>query len=205
MRDFVTDPIDPLIAKLLRREPVMCPPEEKVEQVLRRMREHSIGSMIVVDPDRVPLGILTLRDVVDRVVLEPAALDLPIARVMTPRPITLPLESTAYAAALTMIRHGVRHIILMDGRQLAGIVSERDLFGLHTTGVQHLSEAIRKAEDLPAIEQFGRNIGDIGREMLSQGVAAGPSPPSSHRSTISLPSASSISNSGRWRCAIAGS
>ena len=139
MRDCVTEAIDPPLAKLLRREPVACAPDEKVAQALRRMRELGIGSMIVVDADRVPLGILTLRDVVDRVVLEPGALDAPIARVMTPRPVTLPLDATAYGAALAMIRHGVRHIVLVDGARLAGIISERDLFGLQSTGIRHLS------------------------------------------------------------------
>ena len=174
MRDSGIDSIDTPLARLLRRAPVSCAPEEKVAQALRRMRELGIGSMIVVDPDRVPVGILTLRDVADRVVLEPGALDAPIARVMTPRPITLPLEATAYGAALAMIRHGVRHIVLVDGGRLAGIVSERDLFGLQSTGIRHLSAAIRGAEDLPAIEQFGRGIGDLGRKMIAQGVAVGP-------------------------------
>lgn len=173
MRDYGTEAVDPPLAKLLRRSPIACGPQEKVAQALARMRELGIGSMIVIDPDRVPLGILTLRDVVDRVVLEPGALDAPIAQVMTPRAVTLPITATAYGAALAMIRHGVRHIVLVDGARLAGIISERDLFGLQSTGVRHLSEAIHGAEDLPAIEQFGRDINDLGRRMLAQGVGVG--------------------------------
>jgi CBS domain-containing protein len=174
MRDFVTNAIDPPLRNLLRRAPAACGPDEPVARALRRMRELAIGSMIVVDADRVPLGILTLRDVVDRIVMEPGALDAPIGRVMSPRPVTLSLDSTAYSAALAMIRHGVRHIVLVDGARLAGVVSERDLFGLQSTGIRHLSEAIRGAGDLPAIEQFGRDISDLGRKMLAQGTAVGP-------------------------------
>ena len=158
----------------MRRAPVTCPPEEKVAEALRTMRELAIGSIIVATPDGRPLGILTLRDVVDRVVLEPGALEAPIARVMTPRPIMLPLYATAYAATLAMIRQGVRHVVLMDGDRLAGVVSERDLFGLQSTGVRHLSTAIRGADNLPAIEQFGRDIKMLARKMLAQGVAIGP-------------------------------
>lgn len=138
------------------------------------MREFAIGSIIIASPDRKPLGILTLRDVVDRVALEPGALEAPIARVMTPRPITLPLQASAYSATLAMIRHGVRHVVLMDGERLAGIVSERDLFGLQSTGMRHLSTAIRGAQDLPAIERFGHDIKELARKMLAQGVAMGP-------------------------------
>lgn len=174
MQESPTDSIDPSLATLLRRAPIACAPEEPVGQALRTMRELAIGSMIVVDADAHPLGILTLRDVVDRVVLQPGALDAPIERVMTPRPVTLPLDATAYSAALAMIRHGVRHIVLVDGGRLAGIVSERDLFGLQSSALRHLSVAIRGAENLVAIEQFGHDIGDLARRMLAQGVAAGP-------------------------------
>jgi CBS domain-containing protein len=174
MPDLATDFLDPPLAALSLRAPVACAPEESVGQALRRMRDLGIGSMIVTGPDRVPLGILTLRDVLDRVSLETGALQAPISRFMTPNPITLPHDAGAYAAALAMIRHSVRHIVLVDGGRLAGVVSERDLFGLHSTGVRHLSEAIRRAEDLTAIEQFGRDIGELARKLLAQGVAAGP-------------------------------
>ena len=174
MQESAIESIHTPLAELVGRAPVTCPPEEKVAKALRTLRELAIGSIIVASPDGRPLGILTLRDVVDRVVLEPGALEAPIAQVMTPRPITLPLQATAYAATLAMIRQGVRHVVLMDGDRLAGIVSERDLFGLQSTGVRNLSTAIRGANNLPAIEQFGREIKLLARKMLAQGVAIGP-------------------------------
>jgi CBS domain-containing protein len=174
MQESATDSIHTPLAKLLRRAPITCPPEQKVAQALRAMREFSIGSIIVASADRKLHGILTLRDVVDRIALEPGTLEAPIARVMTPRPITLPLQATAYSALLLMIRQGVRHVVLMDGEQVAGVVSERDLLGLQSTSMRHLSTAIRGAESLPAIERFGHDINELARRMLAEGVAVGP-------------------------------
>jgi CBS domain-containing protein len=174
MPESAIDSIHTPLAKLVRRAPVTCPPQEKVAEALRAMRESAIGSIIVAGADRKPLGILTLRDVVDRVVLEPGALEAPIASVMTPRPITLPLQATAYSALLVMIRQGVRHVVLMDGERLAGVISERDLFGLQSTSMRQLSTAIRGAESLPAIERFGHDIKELARRMLAEGVAMGP-------------------------------
>jgi CBS domain-containing protein len=135
------------------------------------MRDLAIGSMVVVSPDRIPIGILTLRDIADRVALESGVVDGPIERVMTPHPVTLPVTETAYRAALTMIRHGVRHIVLVEGGRLVGIVSERDLFGLQSSSVRELSAAIKGAVDLDAIERFGRDINGLARKMFEQGVA----------------------------------
>jgi len=138
------------------------------------MREHSIGSMIVVNKANEPTGILTLRDVVDRVALVPGALDARIEQYMTPNPVTLPVQDTAYAAALAMVRHGVRHIVLVDGGKLAGLVSERDLFGLQSTGVRYLSAEIKGAKDHSAVSRFGGDIRDLACRMVTQGVAVGP-------------------------------
>ena len=162
------------LARFAQRSPVCCPPQTPVRSALETMRRLVIGSMIVVDEARTPLGILTLRDVVDRIALEPPALDAPIARYMTSPPVTLDQARSAYDAALVMIRHGVRHVILVNDARVAGIVSERDLFGLQSTGVRHLSTAIKGAHDLAEVEAFGRDIGALARQMVAQGAATGP-------------------------------
>jgi CBS domain-containing protein len=173
MPESVTEPLALTLGQVMKRPPVACLPGETVRCAIQSMRELSIGSMVVVDAGRIPIGILTLRDIADRVVLVPGAVDGPIERVMSPNPVTLPVGETAYRAALTMIRHGVRHIVLVEGGRLAGIVSERDLFGLQSSSVRELSAAIKGAADLDAIERFGRDITDLARKMFEQGVAVG--------------------------------
>jgi CBS domain-containing protein len=173
MPESVTDALTVALTRVMKRAPVSCPPGEHVRDAIERMRSLGIGSVIVVNKEGVPLGILTRRDVIARVVLEPGALDAPIERVMTRDPITLPANATAYQAALAMIRHGIQHLVLVDEDRLAGVISERDVFGLQSTDVRRLSAAIQGAQDLDAIEQFGRGIGDLSRRMLAQGVAVG--------------------------------
>lgn len=174
MPEFVTDTADPPVASLLRRAPVSCMPDTCVADALRTMRAQRIGSIIVTDAESVPVGILTLRDVLDRIALDPATLDAPISSKMTQNPLTAPLETNAYQMALAMIRHGVNHIVLVNNRRLAGLISARDLFGLQSASLRQLSTAIQGAQDLPAIEAFGRDIGALARKMLAQGVATGP-------------------------------
>lgn len=171
MLESITEPLALTLGQMMKSPPVACLPGESVRRAIQTMRELAIGSMVVVSPDRIPIGILTLRDIADRVALESGAVDRPIERIMTPHPVTLPVTETAYRAALTMIRHGVRHIVLVEGGRLAGIVSERDLFGLQSSSVRELSAAIKGAADLDAIERFGRDINGLARKMFEQGVA----------------------------------
>ncbi len=53
-------------------------------------------------------------------------------------------------------------------------MSERDLFGLQSTGIRHLSTEIKGAKDLSAINRFGADIRDLACRMVAQGMAVGP-------------------------------
>ncbi len=174
MPDFVTEGADAPAAGLLRRAPVSCTAATSVAAVLKIMREQRIGSMIVADASARPLGIFTLRDMLDRVALEPHAMAAPIGDHMSAPPITADADSGTYQVAVSMIRHGVSHVVLVRQGRLAGLISARDLFGLQSATLRQLSTSIRGARDLAQIEAYGRDIGILARKMLTQGVAAAP-------------------------------
>lgn len=169
------DPAAIRLQTLLRRALETCPPQTPVRRALETMRDRRIGAMVVVNESGIPLGILTLRDVVDRVALEHEVLAAPIEQVMTRNPVGLSSSATAYEAARLMVRAGVRHVVVLDPEgRASGIVSERDLFGMQTTGVRHLSLEIRGAQDVAQVQAFGAEIHGVARSMLRQGAAVGP-------------------------------
>ena len=54
--------LDQPLASFVNREPVSCAPDTPIRAVLDTMGRESIGAMVVVDSDRRPLGVFTLRD-----------------------------------------------------------------------------------------------------------------------------------------------
>ena len=51
------------LSQVIRREPVTCPPHISVREVLGRISQQKVGSMVIADPQtNEPLGIFTLRD-----------------------------------------------------------------------------------------------------------------------------------------------
>jgi CBS domain-containing protein len=162
------------LAAFAGREVLTCPPTTPTRVALETMRHHAIGSIVITTDARAPLGILTLRDVLDRIVLTDGALAAPVSRFMTADPVHLSMRESPYEAARLMVRHGVRHVVLVDGGKISGIVSERDLFGMQSTGVRHLSTAIKGATSLDEVERFGREISALACQLVTQGVAIGP-------------------------------
>ncbi len=93
------------------------------------MRDWSVGAVLITDQDRLA-GIFTERDMIDRVVAcdrEPKTTSL--AEVMTQDPSTISPEATAPEALRLMADGGYRHLPVVAGKCLVGIVSRRDFFG----------------------------------------------------------------------------
>lgn len=102
--------------------------DASVREAAHLMAERAIGAIMVVEDLRL-VGIFTERDVAVRVVA--AGLDADATKlgaVMTPDPDTLKPTDSVRTALDLMKQHGYRHLPVVQGRKLVGIVSIRDLY-----------------------------------------------------------------------------
>lgn len=160
------------LERLCRQTPVSCAPDTPLRQALESMHRLRIGSMLVVDEDRHPVGILTRYDVLDRVALAGVSLDVPMSAVMVGPVHTLESDRSAQEAALLMSAKGIRHVPVTRQGRLVGIVSERDLYALQRMSLNQVSERIRQASDTAALQLAARDIREFARHLLGQGVQA---------------------------------
>ena len=160
------------LRKAVRHTPVTMPDSASVRDVLEAMKSRRIGSIVLVGSDARPTGIFTQTDVLNRVALSGKPLERPISQVMTAHPAALTADSPLSAAAELMARKGFRHLLVMDGGALIGVISERDLFGLQRLSMQGLRKDIAKAETIEELAHAAREVRSLGAAMLGQGVAA---------------------------------
>ena len=160
------------LSAVIRREPIAVPLQTTVREALELMERMHISSIVVADPGaRVPLGIFTLQDLVRRVTLPGGDLQQPIACVMTSGLITLEPQASAHQAVLAMARHGVRHVVVVDGAgRLVGVVTQNDLFGLQRAGVKEISDEIGAARDPKGLRRAAATIHRLADGLLMQGV-----------------------------------
>ena len=110
-----------------RRRPVVASPEETVQAAAARMTEEACGSVLVCDGDRLR-GIFTERDLMTRVVgrgLDPRTTRL--EQVMTRDPDRIEGTATAQEALRRMDELGCRHLPVVEGGHVLGVISMRDL------------------------------------------------------------------------------
>jgi CBS domain-containing protein len=160
------------LAEFVAREPVTCGTDMTLREALKRMREASVRSIIVVDESSAPIGVFTLNDLRDRVVLKELSLDVPIAQVMTRDPTTLPADSTALEAMQQMAAGGFHQMIVTDRGRVFGTVAEHDLFALQRVSLRQIHHAIRSARTISSMAQVAGDIRNLANNLLAQGVSA---------------------------------
>ena len=160
-----------LLSTLLRKTPVTCAAGASLRDALTCMRDKRIGSIVAVGDDGQVTGILTERDVLDRVVLGDVALDGSLGAVMTPDPVTVDENASAFDAALMMAQHAIRHLPVTRAGRLIGVVSERDLFSLQRIGMREVGRAINHAKDAESLARAAADVRILARNLRSQGMA----------------------------------
>ena len=115
----------PAVRTYMSRDLLSVEPGATVTQVALRMVERNVGAVLVLDGGR-PVGIMTERDLM-RAVARGLHGDAVVADYMTKDPETIDADDTTEHAAVLMIHGGFRHLPVVEGGDVVGILSIRDL------------------------------------------------------------------------------
>jgi CBS domain-containing protein len=106
--------------------------DETVWQAAERMHQRAVGTLVVIDGDKKPVGIVTDRDLVERVLaklLDPGATN--VGQVMTRAPETVSEQDAIEHAITVMRRERCRRLpVVDDNGQLVGLLSLDDVLQL---------------------------------------------------------------------------
>lgn len=165
------------VRKLISRGAVSVPLDTPIQQVAQVMTEHSVSSVIVVDPGtrwpdpnqvdvteqqtQVMAGILTDRDLRTRVVATGLASDTPVSQVMTPNPITLQADDSVFEAMLCMLRNNIHHLPVLHRRRPVGVVA---LAGIGRAFSQRLLELAEQQLGPPPVPYCFMVAGSMARD-----------------------------------------
>jgi CBS domain-containing protein len=116
---------------------VVIKPESSVDELLRLLRDHNLGSVVVSRDGRVIDGIVTERDVVRRLADGTDFLERPVAEIMTTHVRTCTFADSVDSLMHTMTNERIRHVPVVDkDGLLIGLVSIGDIVKSHVTDIE---------------------------------------------------------------------
>jgi CBS domain-containing protein len=102
-------------------------PEQTLREALAMLAQHSIGAVLVTDGAGGLVGIVSERDIVREAVRNERFFDLTVSAIMTKNVITGQPHDDLNAVATTMTNKRFRHLPVLDGGKLVGVISLGDV------------------------------------------------------------------------------
>jgi CBS domain-containing protein len=158
-----------ILVKDVMSSPVFTVSENaRVTEVAQLMDKHNLGCIIVTDKYEKPLGIITERDLVSRVLAKNAQpSEMTAAEVMTSPLITIEPDETLSEAARRMNRLNIRRLGVIYKGNLVGIVSSKDILAVTPELIEIIQEKAKiesaSAEEVPEQVPLAGNCDQCGR------------------------------------------
>jgi CBS domain-containing protein len=130
------------VKDLMTKRTLTIDQQKTVSEAAQLMSRKEVGDLIVVD-NEMPVGIVTERDFVRRIVAKGRPFDTKVSDVMTRPLITISPDASLKEAARKMIKHGIRRLPVLKSHKLVGILVVSD-FARHL-GKKTLTEGLLDA------------------------------------------------------------
>ena len=159
------------IKDLIKRNPVIMPPTATIRETAIMMSEERVSSILITQDEKLK-GIVTDRDLRNRVVAKGLDFDLPITEIMSTETCTADVDAYAFEAQLQMARQNIHHLPVVDGDKVAGMLTATDLTKHHTTSAVYMVGDIYKQNDIESLQDISSKTPDLLVNLAAADVTA---------------------------------
>lgn len=141
-----------------------------ITEVAQCLARRQTGAVVVVDDERQPVGIITERDLVTRVLAHPDDRPTPqtAAAVMNHQLHTMGPETYMYEAMAYMLGHRLNQLLVVDQGEMVGIVTQQDLMRYRSQKAMLLLGNVREEQTIAGLATIRRELLPLARTLLSE-------------------------------------
>lgn len=161
------------VGELATKSVVTAPKDISIRQAAEIMSKNGISSLILVEWENVPAGIVTDRDLRDKVVARGRSVDDQISSIMSVSLIKTEARDYCFEALLKMIRFNIHHLLVVDEGRLKGVVTNHDLMMLQGTSPISLAREIENQQTIEGLVPASKKVNKMIALLLKEGAKAG--------------------------------
>jgi len=159
------------VSSLMSVEPLVIDVNATVSDAARKMRLARVSSVLVIDNNKLS-GILTDRDMRNRVLAEGLEGSLPVHQAMTTQPKTLTSNSLVFEAMLLMSEHHIHHLPIVDDDRAVGVLTSTDILRGQSSQPLLLIGEIERQNDLESLIGVSKQIPLLLQNLISADARA---------------------------------
>ncbi len=160
------------VGNYCRREVITCTPSDLLKDAAATMQRRNISSLVVCTTGEPPVGILTDRDLRNKVVaggVDPGTLS--VTQVMSSPVITIAEDAYLFEALHLISRHRIHRLVVTGpAGELAGIITDSDILRVQTHSPQQLVREIEEAANLEELKVLHQRVQELVRHLIGTGV-----------------------------------
>lgn len=154
------------VHSLLRRPPIAANHDVDIKTAANIMANERVSSLLITENDTL-VGILTDRDLRNRVVAKGLPLDVRVDMIMTQDPITVDAGDFASEAVLKMMATNIHHLPVVKNERPVGVISTGDLVQRESHGSVYVISDIFKQEDVEGLVQISKKMEHVFTQLVN--------------------------------------
>ncbi|SLN19577.1 inosine 5'-monophosphate dehydrogenase [Aquimixticola soesokkakensis] len=158
------------VADLMAQAPVSCPPEMSIRDCARLMRDNRVSSVGVVRGERL-MGIVTVRDMTNKVVAGALDTARPVSEVMTADPVTLPPSALGSDVLHEMVEHGIAHLPVTEKGRFVGMITQTDLTRHQASSQAQMHADLSAARSVAALAEITARLPNLLMQLVGSHLA----------------------------------
>ncbi len=158
------------VGEIIKRSPEVIDAGEAIKEAASRMAELHIGSLLVSDPKGEIVGIITDKDLRNKVVATGLGVHEPVSKVMASPVETIPAHTVAFDALLTMMRKQVHHLAVEKGGKIIGVITTHDIMVLQGTSPLYIFREIVSQRTIEGLYPISNKVPQVIHTLLDEGA-----------------------------------
>lgn len=145
------------VSEFASQAPVGCAADATIREAARAMRDHRVSSLLLLE-DGALRGIVTDRDLRNRVVAEGLDVNRPVIEIATREPVAIEPDALLFDAQKLMSQHQIHHLPVLDEGRPVGMITATDLIRAQQISPLYLINDILRQSGLDALAELRHKV-----------------------------------------------
>jgi CBS domain-containing protein len=159
------------VRDLITRAPITIAQGATITEAARTMKEHGASSLLVMDGEALA-GIVTDRDLRNRVLAVGLGADRPVQEVMTAGPVVGDADALAFEVLLEMVGRNIHHLPILEHDRPIGVVTTTDLMRMVQASPVYVVGDIQKQSDVEGVATVSARLPAVVEALVGQDASA---------------------------------